>query len=238
MALNKESNAYTFLFSIALVAVVGTILSSLSLGLKPMQERNREVKKKIDILAAVGIDSDRSNAEKIFSDVIIDSYVISSRGEVLENEVAFDVDVQKQIRDKKIKPEDRLFPIFLAKKDGNPLYVLPVVGKGLWGPLWGYVAVDGEDRRTIRGTSFSHKSETPGLGAEINQAFFQDRFVDAKLSNDEGVFSPIQVVKDGTGRMDSQRVDGISGGTITSKGVEEMMNRTMRVYHNYFSQKQ
>jgi Na+-transporting NADH:ubiquinone oxidoreductase subunit C len=238
MALNKESNAYTFLFSIALVAVVGTILSSLSLGLKPMQERNKEVKKKIDILAAVGIDSDRSNAEKMFSDVIIDSYVISSRGEVLENEVAFDVDVQKQIRDKTIKPEDRHFPIFLATKEGKSLYVLPVVGKGLWGPLWGYVAVDGEDKRTIRGVSFSHKSETPGLGAEINQAFFQDRFIDAKLSNDEGVFSSIQVVKDGTGRMDNQKVDGISGGTITSKGVEEMMNRTMRVYHNYFSQKQ
>lgn len=237
MALNKESNAYTFLFSIALVVVVGTILSSLSLGLKPLQEKNQEVKKKIDILAAVGIESDRSNAEKIFGDVITNSYVISSNGEVLDSEVAFDVDVQKQIRDKKIKPEDRLYPIFEATKDGNNLYVLPVVGKGLWGPLWGYVAVDKVDKRTIKGVSFSHKTETPGLGAEINQAFFQDRFEDAKLSNEEGVFSPIQVVKDGTGRMDNQRVDGISGGTITSKGVEEMMNRTMRVYHNYFSQK-
>ena len=236
MAVNKESNKYTFTFSIILVVVVGTILSSLSLGLKPLQEKNQEVKKKIDILKAIGVsEADRSNGEELYDKYIVGSYVISANGETLENEVAFDVDVRKQIRDKKIKPKDRLYPIFQAEKEGEDMYVLPVVGKGLWGPIWGYIAI-GPDKKTIVGASFDHQGETPGLGAEINQADFQNRYQNAKISDGEK-FTPITVVKDGTGESSPQKVDGITGGTITSKGVEEMMNRTMKVYQSYFSLK-
>lgn len=235
MAINKESNAYTFTFSIILVAVVGAILSSLSLGLKPMQDKNKAVKKKVDILNAIGVEANRANAEDLYDKHVPESYVISADGDMLENEIAFDVDVQKQIRDKKIKAEDRLYPVFLANKDGEDLFVLPVVGKGLWGPIWGYVAI-GSDKETIIGVSFDHKGETPGLGAEINQEFFRERYEGGKISRD-GRFAEIIVVKDGTGKSDSQKVDGITGGTITSKGVEEMMNRTMRVYQSYFSKK-
>lgn len=233
MAINKESNAYTFTFSIILVAVVGAILASLSLGLKPMQDKNKAVKKKIDILSAIGVESDRSNAEEVYEKHITSSYVIAADGKVIDSEVAFDVDVKKQIRDKTIEPKDRVYPIFEAQKDGNNIYVLPVVGKGLWGPIWGYVAI-ASDKETIVGVSYDHQGETPGLGAEINQSFFQERFENAKISIN-GSFSPIIVVKDGTGLKDAQKVDGITGGTITSKGVEEMVNRTMKVYQSYFA---
>lgn len=235
MAINKESNKYTFVFSIIMVVVVGTILSSLSLGLKPLQEKNLEVKKKMDILTAVGVDADRSNGDKLYDEYIVGSYVISAKGEVLEDKEAFEIDVQKQIRDKKIKPKDRLYPIFEAEKKGEKMYVLPVVGKGLWGPIWGYVAI-GSDKQTIVGVSFDHQGETPGLGAEINQDDFQDRYQGAKISED-GKFKETKLVKDGSGDDHPQKVDGITGGTITSKGVEEMMNRTMKVYQSYFSAK-
>lgn len=235
MAINKESNTYTFAFSIILVIVVGAILSSLSLGLKPLQEKNQEVKKKMDILNAIGVESNRENAVELYDKHIPSSYVIGADGNTKENEVAFNIDVKKQIRDKKIKAEDRLYPIFEATKDGEEMFVLPVVGKGLWGPIWGYIAI-ADDKETIAGASFDHKTETPGLGAEINQADFEQRYVGGKISVD-GKFKPIDVVKDGSGKSDSQKVDGITGGTITSKGVEEMMNRTMKVYQSYFSQK-
>ncbi len=235
MGINKESSAYTFTFSIIMVVVVGAVLASLSLGLKPLQDENRKVKKQMDILSAIGIESDRSNASDKYEKFITGSYVISSSGDILEGEDAFFVDVQKQIRDKTIKPEDRHFPIFEAETEAGKKYVLPVVGKGLWGPIWGYVAL-GSDMETIVGVSFDHKGETPGLGAEINQSFFQDRYKDARISID-GRFTPVTVVKDGTGSSDPQKVDGITGGTITSKGVEEMMNRTLRVYQAYFSNK-
>lgn len=235
MAVNKESNTYTFLFSIAMVVVVGTVLSSLAMGLKPMQQKNQAVKKKLDILSAVGIDANRETAEDKYEKYIIGSYVISAKGKTLDGEDAFVVDVKKQIRDKTIDPKDRLYPIFEADIDGEKKYVLPVVGNGLWGPIWGYIAI-GEDMETIKGTSFDHKSETPGLGAEINQDDFQDQYIGAKISKDNK-FSEIKVVKDGTGDTDDQRVDGITGGTITSKGVEEMVNRTMKVYQSYFNSK-
>lgn len=239
MAVNKDGNGYTFGFSIALVVVVGVILSSISIGLEPFKKANVAVKKKMDILAAIGIDSDRTNGEELYEKYVEDSYVISSTGEVQEGlpkeKTAFYLDVQKQFRDKKIAPEDRLYPIFEANKDGEKLFVLPVVGKGLWGPIWGYLAI-ADDYKTIKGVSFDHKGETPGLGAEIKQDFFEVQFKGEQISKN-GSFAMIEVVKNGTG-AEEQKVDGITGGTITSKGVEEMVNRTMKVYQKYFSKKQ
>ncbi|MDX1651888.1 MAG: NADH:ubiquinone reductase (Na(+)-transporting) subunit C [Brumimicrobium sp.] len=238
MAINKDSNAYTFGFSIALVVVVGVILSSLAIGLKPYKEKNVAVKKKMDILAAIGVESNRKNGKELYNEYIKDEYVISADGQVQENlpveKQAFNLDVKKQFRDKQIPAKDRLYPVFEAEKDGQKLFVLPVVGKGLWGPIWGYVAL-GDDYKTIKGVSFDHQGETPGLGAEIKTDFFEKRFEGEKIS-EEGSFQEIKVVQNGTG-SEPQKVDGITGGTITSKGVEEMMNRTMRVYQKYFSQK-
>jgi Na+-transporting NADH:ubiquinone oxidoreductase subunit C len=229
MAINKESNAYTFGFSILLVVVVGAILSSLSLGLKPYKDKNAEVKKQIDILNAIGVSSDRSNAQELYAKHVGENtFVVSAAGEKLEGEDAFALDVQKQHRDKTISEDNRKYPVFVANKNDTTIYVVPVVGKGLWGPIWGFVAV-GEDMETIVGASFDHKTETPGLGAEINQTFFEKQFNGSKIA------SSITIVKDGSGKSDPQRVDGITGGTITSKGVEEMMNRTMAVYAAYFS---
>jgi Na+-transporting NADH:ubiquinone oxidoreductase subunit C len=229
MAINKESNAYTFGFSILLVILVGAILSSLSLGLKPLKDKNAEVKKQMDILNAIGVDADRSNAQELYTQYVgNNTFVVSAQGEKLESEDAFALDVQKQHRDKTIAEDARKFPVFVANKDGQTMYVLPTVGKGLWGPIWGFVAV-GEDMETIVGASFDHKTETPGLGAEIKNTSFEEQYIGAKMT------SNITVVKDGSGKLDAQKVDGITGGTITSKGVEEMMNRTMAVYAAYFS---
>ncbi|RFC53452.1 NADH:ubiquinone reductase (Na(+)-transporting) subunit C [Brumimicrobium aurantiacum] len=236
MKVNKDGNGYTFAFSIILVIVVGVILSSLSIGLKPLKKANVEVKKKMSILSALGVESTRKDGSDKYEKYIKDSYVISHNGVLQENlpeeKQAFSLDVQKQFRDKTIKVEDRLYPIFEAEKDGTTLFVLPVVGKGLWGPIWGFVAL-ADDYETIVGTSFDHKGETPGLGAEIAQSFFEDRYIDEKIAIN-GSFTPISVVQNGSG-FEDQKVDGITGGTITSKGVEKMVNETMEVYYKYFS---
>lgn len=238
MAINKDSNGYTFGFSIVLVIVVGVILSSLAIGLKPRIKANEAVKKKMDILSAIGVESSRKNGEELYAKYVTDSYVISSEGNVEENlpeeKTAIKLDIQNQFRDKKIPKEDRLYPIFEAEKEGEKVFVLPVVGKGLWGPIWGYLAL-ADDYKTIVGASFDHKGETPGLGAEIKQSFFENQFEGEQISQN-GDFSEIQVVQNGTGSED-QKVDGITGGTITSKGVEEMVNRTMKVYNKFFSKK-
>lgn len=247
MAINKDSNGYTFAFAIALVVVVGASLALISKGLKPMQDKNAEIKKQLDILSAMmdlekeGIN--RGNAEVKFKEFVDleKAVVLDMDGNVVEGVFdvdgkvidggAFDVDIKKEFKDKKRKEEHRNYPLFVAEQDGKTRYIIPVVGKGLWGPIWGNVCLD-EDMETIIGASFGHQGETPGLGAEIKQPFFIDRWINEKISND-GELVKFEIVKDGSGALDS-KVDGITGGTITSKGVEEMVNRCVAPYVPYF----
>ncbi len=238
MAINKESNGFTFGFAITLVVVVGTVLALLAMGLKPMREQNAKVKKQLDILSAM-LDLDkeginRKNAAKEFEKYINldEALVLDMNGNVKEGVNAFDVDIQTEYKDKKLKDSDKNYPLFVANQDGKKLYIIPIVGKGLWGPIWGNICLD-EDMSSIKGASFGHKGETPGLGAEIQQKFFIDRWIGEKISDDNGDFTKFEIVKDGSG-MNPQKVDGITGGTITSKGVEEMANRCLSVYAAYF----
>lgn len=239
MAINKESNGFTIGFAVLLVVVVGTVLAMLSLGLKPQKDKNAEVKKQLEILSALlDLDAngiDRKNAKEEFSKYVDlkEAVVLDSEGNVKEGADAFSVDIQAEYKDKNLKDKDKNYPMFIAMKDGKKQYIIPVVGKGLWGPIWGNICLD-EDMSTIVGASFGHKGETPGLGAEIQQKFFIDRWIGERISDDNGEFTKFEIVKDGSGSKMPQKVDGITGGTITSKGVEEMANRCLEVYAKYF----
>lgn len=239
MAINKDSNGYTFGFAITLVVIVGAALALISMGLKPYQEKNAVVKKKMDILSALMTKEEMSKINRQNAETEFDKYVnleeaivLDMNGNVKEGVSAFDVDIQKEYKDKTLAEADKNYPMFLAQKDGKTLYVIPIVGKGLWGPIWGNICLD-EDKRTIKGASFGHKGETPGLGAEIIQPFFVNRWIGETVSDDAGDFTKFEIVKDGSGQQPT-KVDGITGGTITSKGVEEMVNRCMEVYVKYF----
>lgn len=239
MAINKDSNGYTFGFAIILVVVVGTSLALLATGLKPAQEKNAEVKKKLEILSAMldlekeGIT--RKNAEEEFEKYVNldDAIVLDMNGKLKDGVKAFDVDIRKENKDKTLNPMDKNYPLFIAKdKEGKTVYIIPIVGKGLWGPIWGNICIS-DDKTTIKGASFGHQGETPGLGAEISQSFFIDRWIGEKIADENGEFAKFEIVKDGSGTK-PQKVDGITGGTITSKGVEEMANRCLAVYAKYF----
>lgn len=240
MAINKESNGYTFGFAIALVVVVGTILSLLAIGLKPMREANGVQKKQLDILSAfMDLEAEkitRKNVKDQFKKYINleEAVVLDMNGKIKEGVKAFDVDIQTEYKDKKLKEADKNYPLFIATlENGKKMYVIPVIGKGLWGPIWGNICLD-EDMNTIKGASFGHKGETPGLGAEISQKFFIDRWIGEKIADETGAFAKFEIVKDGSGTAAEKKVDGITGGTITSKGVEEMANRCLAVYATYF----
>ncbi|PDH46038.1 MAG: NADH:ubiquinone reductase (Na(+)-transporting) subunit C [Bacteroidetes bacterium MED-G21] len=230
MAIDKNSNSYTFGFAVLMVFVVGSLLALASQGLKARQEKNATDKKMMSILSAINIDATRENAKEIYNKYVIDSKIISGK-DLSAN--AFDVDIKKEFRDKNISVSDRNYPLYICEKDGDKYYIIPVVGTGLWGPIWGFVALE-SDFKTIYGATFDHKSETPGLGAEIKYASYSDQYTGETISDTSGVFQPIIVVKDGSGSGLNSRVDGITGGTITSKGVEEMTTRTLEVYANYF----
>lgn len=241
MAINKESNSYTILFATLMVVVVGGILAFLSLSLKPMQEANGKIKKKMEILKALLSPQEfqsitRVNAEAKYDEYIKAEVVLSQNGKVLEEakSAAFNVDIKAEYKDKSLSVAKRKFPMFIAEKQGKKLYIIPIIGMGLWGPIWGNVCVS-EDKRSIAGASFGHQGETPGLGAEISQGFFIDRWTkgEEKIADENGDYIPFEVVKDGSGPKPN-KIDGISGGTITSKGVEEMVNRCLVPYTVYF----
>ena len=236
MAWDKNSNSYTFTFAIATVVIVGATLSIIYSWLKPYQQANDVVKKKIEILSALDIESNRKTADADYAKYIIEEecIVLNSQGQPIEGEVAFNVDIKKEYKDQALDEKDRKYPLYVAEIEGEKTYVIPVVGSGLWGPIWGFVSIK-SDMSSIYGATFAHKTETPGLGAEIDKPFFYDQFKSEAIS-ENGTYTKISVVKDGSGN-EPKKVDGITGGTITSKGVEEMLDRTFQVYVNYFSTK-
>jgi Na+-transporting NADH:ubiquinone oxidoreductase subunit C len=242
MAVNKNSNAFTFGFAIAMVLVVGAALSFAAISLKPLQVKNRIDKDMINILNSFNVEATRENADTKFYEYITKRVTLNSKGEVIETREGkieaddlkdpFNVNVKKEFRNPELKPENRNYPMYIAQKEGKQIVVIPMVGKGLWGPIWGYVSLEG-DYNTVYGASFAHQSETPGLGAEIKQDMFEVPFKGKKIY-ENGELVSINVKKGGAGPGNEHAVDAITGGTITSNGVQEMLQRTFGVYDNYF----
>lgn len=234
MALDKNSNSFTFIFATALVVVVGTVLAVTFLALKPAYDENVRREKMQNILASMKVKVDRDAAPTRYAELVKETAVISADGKPLEGD-AFSLDVLKQYKDWKagvVKAEDMKYPVYKATIDGKELFVLPMVGTGLWGPVWGYVSVE-NDGRTIFGSTFDHKGETPGLGAEIATPVFIDQFPGKTITEEDGSYTGIKVYKGGSETTDPHGVDGISGGTITSDGVSEMLLRTLAIYDQY-----
>jgi Na+-transporting NADH:ubiquinone oxidoreductase subunit C len=252
MAINKESQTFTFIFSVVMVVVVATVLSIAAMGLKGPQEENMKQEKMQNILSSIQVESSREEASEKFGQYIKKRVILNHKGEVVsevegpikslaadgkeafEND-AFNVDIMKQYRDKSLADDARRYPLFICEKDGSPYYVVPLVGTGLWGPIWGFISLEG-DMNTVFGATFDHKTETPGLGAEINMGWFQDPFRGEEIFDENGEFVSIAVVKGGAAEDDKHGVDAITGGTITSNGVTNMLENTLKVYVPYFKQ--
>jgi len=234
------SNTYIFVFSLIMVTIVAVLLSFVSTQLKPLQAMNMEIEKKQDILRSVGkaekvsdVDDKNSYIEEEFGKYITESYVVDFDGNKVEAD-AFQVTLDLTLEVKK-PMEERKYPVFVYSINGERQLVVPVRGKGLWGPIWGYVALE-SDLNTIAGAVFDHKGETPGLGSEINTEWFQEPFTGKTIFDENGNFVSIEVVKGGADPADPHGVDGISGGTITSKALEEMLVDCMTGYVNHFKE--
>ncbi len=223
------TNRYVFLYASAMVVVVALILSGAATLLRPLQERNMRIEKMQNILSTINISADRAEAEELFNRYITVTKVVNHEGDEIEGD-AFEVDLQDENR----KPvEERLLPVFIADVDGENYYIVPVRGAGLWGPIWGYLGLE-SDLATIAGANFDHASETPGLGAEIADRQFEEQFSGKRIYDEDGDFRPVTVIKGTAPPDDPHRVDGISGGTITSNGVTNMLRDGLEVYKSYF----
>jgi Na+-transporting NADH:ubiquinone oxidoreductase subunit C len=227
--MKEFSNRYIFIFSAIMVVAVATLLSLAATLLQPRQQKNLEIEKKKSMLESIGIPSTHETTESLYDKYIKESFVLNSKGEVVPGVEAFNVVLNIEQK----KPiEQQYLPVFNAVPDnGEKVIIIPVQGKGLWGPIYGYVSLK-SDMNTIFGVTFDHKGETPGLGAEINTTEFESMFPGKKLF-EEGKFVSVGVLKGGAKPDDPHSVDAISGGTITSKGLEKMLKDCIVKYNDY-----
>ena len=209
---DKNGNAYIIMYSTVMVVVVAVLLDVAALALKPRQDANDLNEKKQNILASL-------SAQDQSYDEYIDAYVVDKEGKRIEGE-----DVFALLNDLPGTFEAGKFPIFEAK-DGR--VVIPVTGMGLWGPVWGYVALE-KDMDTVAGIIMAHKGETPGRGAEIATPKYQANFV-GKTIFEGDKFVSVKLRKGGA-KDPAHEVDAISGGTKTSDGVTAMLYNSLENY--------
>ncbi|MCM1370052.1 MAG: NADH:ubiquinone reductase (Na(+)-transporting) subunit C [Candidatus Amulumruptor caecigallinarius] len=229
--MNRQSNTYTIIYAAILVAVVGVVLSMVYQALRPQQEENISNDTKRQILAAALITPDNGQSvSDLYAEHIRTTFIVNSKGEKVDSgKDPFKVNIALESK----KPTDeRELPVFVCSTTDGDKYILPVYGSGLWGPIWGYVALD-SNGDTIYGAYFAHQGETPGLGAEIEKPTFSGQFKGKNIFNAAGGFTSVKVVKAGQEPSEGSYVHAVSGGTITSQGVQKMLVNSLQPYSEF-----
>lgn len=231
--MNTNSNSYTVIYASIMVVIVAFLLAFVSSSLKGIQDKNVELDKKKQILAALNI-RNVEDVEAEYNKVIKADMVINANADTLKLGENKDQDGFK-VENKDLSPEN--LPLYVCEVNGEVKYVVPMLGRGLWGGLWGYMAVN-DDCKTIFGAYFSHESETAGLGSPIAEQPFQERFQNKQIFA-EGDSTHTQValtiVKKGQVKSESTEVDGLTGATLTTKGAAAMVTDGLQQYINFFN---
>ena len=219
---NVNSNAYIIIYSVVMVVIVAVLLSVTSLSLQGRQKENMLNEKKQQIVKALGEDP----ATSAYADVVAEAAMLDKNGNKIEGKN--DADIFNALGDLTASFDAGEFPIFKA---ANGCVVIPVYGAGLWGPVWGYIALE-PDMNTVKGIVMDHSGETPGLGAEITTANVQNSFV-GKTIFEGADFVSVSMRKGGA--TNNHEVDAISGGTKTCDGVNAMIKTGLEGYLPYIN---
>ena len=202
MKLNTNSNLYTFIYSAVMVIIVAVLLAVVSQALAPKQQANILLDKQKQILGALKIDYSTGDPADIYMALVNDTLTYGEQ------------------------------EVYVANLNGATKYILPLSGKGLWGGIGGYLALD-EDKNTIYGVNFNHESETPGLGAKIVELPFRQQFEGKHIRNAANEVVSVAVLKSGKHADGQEQVDAISGATITSSGVSTMLEVNLAEYEEF-----
>lgn len=232
--MNTNSNSYTIIYASVMVIIVAFLLAFVSSALKPTQDKNVEIDKKKQILAALNIRDlqDAKAIEDKYNEVILADMIINAKGDTL-NAGAEKDQAGFKVENKEISTEN--LPIYICNVDGQTKYVVPMSGRGLWGGLWGYMAIN-DDCATVFGAYFSHESETAGLGSPIAEQKFQDQFKNMHIFADTASTQvALTIVKKGQVKNPEYEVDGLTGATLTTKGAAAMVTDGLQQYIGFFN---
>ena len=218
----------SIVFAFALCLVCGTLLTAASTRLQPMQERNAQIDRKKNILKSVSlIKSDRNydgtEIDRLYEENIY-QYYVDQNGAIVEPEVVDNGE------------PSNLMTIYLVMDENNQIrsYIIPVESRGLWGKIYGYLALQ-DDGSTIEGFTVYKHSETPGLGGEIENQWFQENFVGKKIVDHNNEFVSVSIAKGSASDKVSEKklpnyVDGISGATLTGQYLTQGLQQTLKEY--------
>jgi Na+-transporting NADH:ubiquinone oxidoreductase subunit C len=229
--LNTNANSYIIMYSCIVVVIVAFLLAFVSSALKPTQDVNVALDKKKQVLAALNI-RDLGNAESAekYKEVIDADAIIDAEGNIVEQGGKGGENAGFKLSSADYK--DGRLALYICNVEGKKKFVVPVFGMGLWGPIWGYIAVN-EDGRTVFGAYFNHESETAGLGAEIKDSkAWQDKFTGKTIYDAAGT-PVLKVLKANEVKDEQTQVDGVTGATLTSNGVSDMLLDGFNKYKNY-----
>lgn len=235
MAINTNNNTYTVIYASVVVIVVAFLLAFVSKVLEPQSQANERIDKKKQILASLNLrDLPNNDVEARYAQVVQADQIINRDAQVIAEGKQRDKD-GFAVSMKEIAP-NRL-PVYICQvssgEEGKK-YVFPLVGKGLWGAVWGYIALN-SDLSTIYGVYFSHQSETAGLGARITEAAFQQQFVGKRISKQGSDKIDLAVVKHGKVQDAEVECDGITGATLTCNGVSAMLQESLANYSKFLN---
>lgn len=244
----QQSNTYIITFSVILTVVLGLLLSGTSQILGPLQKEAIALDNKKQILGAVipGEEIAAMTPEQVntyyanrIASVVVD---INGKEVTEQNGVAVTAETVDIAKNYKKPAQERLYPVYVFHGEGNPddvaNYVLPLYGAGLWDAIWGYISLD-TDMNTIGGITLAHAGETPGLGARITEPGVQARYDGKTIFDDSGDLVAVEMQKgEGYNYSDNpHEVDGLSGATITAKGVNNMLRNYLGYYKAYIETK-
>ena len=227
--MKTNSNSYTIIYSVIIVVIVAFLLAFVSQTLKPMQDANVALDNSLNIR-----DLNDAQADAKYKEVVVADRVIDEKGKVLLPGTTGGENAGFKLESKDYK-EGKL-ALYICRVNGETKYVIPVYGMGLWGPISGYIALNA-DKSTVYGVYFNHESETAGLGAEIkdNKAW-QEKFQGKKLfknGDDKAIALSVEKkVEDPT-----TQVDAVTGATLTSNGVRDMLHEALGKYLVFINQK-
>ena len=219
--MNTNKNSYIFIYASVMVIIVAFLLAFVSSALKPIQQKNVELDKKKQVLAALNIFE--KDAEAAYNTYVKADQLLNADGTVAAENGGFAVE--------NAAVSEAQLPLYVCEVEGETKYVLPLYGAGLWGPIWGYVALNA-DKESIYGVYFSHSGETPGLGAEITTSKVQSSFVGKTIFEGDELVS-VSMKKGGA--TNNHEVDAISGGTKTCNGVNDMLKAGLEGYRPYIN---
>lgn len=241
--MNTNGNVYTIIYTTMVVAVVAAILAFAAMSLKSRQDANIKAETISQMLTAAQYFT-KDECSEMGNDKVLEEYSKNIKEAYLidvDGRKVRDLDLGKRELADGLKAFNKAIisgkgielPVYVFNKDGKDVSVVPVYGAGLWGPVWGYVALD-SDRRTIIGAYFDHESETPGLGAKIkDDPDFRAQFIGKEVDiNTDPVF---EIVKVGAAADQKNVVDGITGATMTSKGLGIAIATWLKAYIPYLS---